>query len=101
MQGGRRRGRFRLPAGYREPVLVSGTDGVGTKLRLAMDLGINTGVASNLSRALVYACFDPIGHPHHVPPSAVLMHPANAVPVHPNTPVKLASDFDIHNLKQM
>ncbi|MEE8058756.1 MAG: phosphoribosylformylglycinamidine cyclo-ligase [Pseudomonadales bacterium] len=37
-----------LPAGYKEPVLVAGTDGVGTKLRLAMDLGIHDTIGIDL-----------------------------------------------------
>ena len=37
-----------LPAGYREPVLVAGTDGVGTKLRLAMDLGVHDTIGIDL-----------------------------------------------------
>ena len=42
-------GLFALPPGrYREPVLVSGTDGVGTKLMLAQQLGVHSTIGIDL-----------------------------------------------------
>lgn len=37
-----------IPAGYSQPVLVSGTDGVGTKLRLAMTMGTHDTIGIDL-----------------------------------------------------
>jgi phosphoribosylformylglycinamidine cyclo-ligase len=38
----------KIPGKYKEPVLVAGTDGVGTKLRLAMKLGLHNTIGIDL-----------------------------------------------------
>jgi phosphoribosylformylglycinamidine cyclo-ligase len=41
-------GAFELPTGYKEPVMLAATDGVGTKLKLAIDSGIHNTVGIDL-----------------------------------------------------
>lgn len=41
-------GAFELPSGYKEPVMLAATDGVGTKLKLAIDSGIHSTVGIDL-----------------------------------------------------
>ena len=41
-------GAFELPKGFKEPVMLAATDGVGTKLKLAIDSGIHHTVGIDL-----------------------------------------------------
>ena len=41
-------GAYKIPNGYKEPVILAATDGVGTKLRLAIDWGILENVGIDL-----------------------------------------------------
>ncbi len=41
-------GYFQIPTGYREPVLVSGTDGVGTKLKIAQAVNSHDSIGIDL-----------------------------------------------------
>lgn len=41
-------GAIRVPSGYKDPAILGATDGVGTKLRLAIDTGLIKGVGEDL-----------------------------------------------------
>lgn len=49
-------GGFELPTGFKQPVLISGTDGVGTKLRLA----IQTNNFDTIGQDLVAMCYNDV-----------------------------------------
>src|SRR5690606_34655135 len=53
-------GLFAVPSGYRQPVLVASTDGVGTKVMVASALADRPGVLEGVGRDLVNHCVNDI-----------------------------------------